>query len=137
MSRRFVLDASGTLAWLFDESSGRSQLDPLISDGSAIVPALWRLEVVNTLLVKERQKNLTAEEVATNLMVLESLDPEVADDPPSRTLSQLAALARPHQLSAYDAAYLDLAVRRGLPLLTFDRNLRQAATAVGVSLLGE
>ncbi len=87
------------------------------------------------MLVRERRKTLTQAEGSQYLQALESLDIEVVSEPTHRTLTGLAQTARPHQLSAYDAVYLDLSVCLGLALLTDDRNLRSAAERIGVPLI--
>ena len=130
-----VLDASSTLSWLFRETDHAEQLEVLLLGHAWIVPSLWRLEIVQAVTRRERQKRYTSVEGSRLLRVAESLNLEFAAEPADRTLLSLAALSRPHQLSAYDAVYLDLAIRRGLPLLTNDQNLRDAAERVGVTLV--
>ena len=100
-----------------------------------MVPALWPLEVGNVLAVAERRRVLTGAEVVRFLGLLASL-PILVDGPPHiPDLHLLLALAREHRLSAYDAAYLHLAMRERLPLASRDRRLRAAARAVGVQEL--
>lgn len=135
MTRRFVIDSSVTLAWLFDEDASANRIERVLSEADLVAPWLWRLEVVNVILVKERRKLLAAARGTQLLELLEDLAVEVVAEPPSRSLTGLAAAARPHQLTAYDAIYLDLAMREGLPLFTRDNNLRDAATRVGVPLV--
>jgi len=132
---RCLIDASTTLAWLFNENDRTAALDQQLPALDLVAPWLWRLEVVHAVLVRERRKTLTQAEGDQYLQALESLDIEVVGEPTSRTLTGLAQTARPHQLSAYDAVYLDLSVRLGLPLLTDDRNLRSAAERIGVPLI--
>ena len=129
----FVVDANACLSWLLREPDYEEVGDRL-EVGSLVVPDLWPLEILNTLLVRERQKRMKAEEAADALRLLTRLDVEVVavnalDDPQA-----FLDFARPHQLSSYDATYLRLAADRGLPLLTFDNNLRLAAGRVGVEL---
>jgi predicted nucleic acid-binding protein len=135
---RLVIDASVTLSWLLpDEAS-------LISDGArnelaaaenVWVAAHWRLEVCNSLWMAERRKRLDAAGVAqavglfTQLPV--SVDPETDDHAGSETL----ALARQHGLSVYDAAYLELALRRGATLTSLDLPLRAVGKKLNVPLL--
>lgn len=128
-----------TLAWLFDEESQAEQIEPLLAGAELVVPWLWRLEVVNVVLVlvKERRKLLTVAQATHLLELLEDWDVKVIDEPPARSLTGSAAVARPHQLSAYDAVYLDLAVSLGLPFFTRDSNLRAAAARIGVPLIAE
>jgi predicted nucleic acid-binding protein len=127
-----VLDASITGAWLFAEerTEGVLTLFRGLSDGPAVVPALWHTETVNLLLVAERRHRITADTGAALLDLLGGLDIETDDDP-SRAQGPVLDLARRHGLTAYDATYLDLAVRRRLPLATRDAALIRAARALG------
>lgn len=132
---RILIDASSTLAWLFNEDDQGPKLTPVLQNHELVAPWLWRLEVVNVVLVRERRKLMTQAQGTQSLGVLESLDVEVLGEPGHRSLTGLAQTARPHQLSAYDAVYLDFAVSLDLPLLTNDKNLREAAKRVGVALV--
>ena len=130
----FVLDASVTMAWCFeDEVTPYSEeiLDSLEGD-SAVVPILWRLEVANVLLVGERRQRLTQAQSARFTELLTALPIETAQEQDAFT--SLLALGREHKLSAYDASYLGLASRLGLPLATLDDKLRGAARQIGVPL---
>lgn len=135
MPRRIVIDSSVTLAWLFDEDSSAARIETVLVATDLVVPWLWRLEVVNTILVKERRKLVTVARGTQLLELLEDLRVETIGEPPSRSLTGLAAAARPHQLTAYDAIYLDLAMSEGLPLFTRDNDLRDAATRVGIPIV--
>jgi len=135
---RFVLDTSLALAWCFeDESSSTADaiLDLLVSSG-AIVPAIWPVEVGNALLAGERRKRITPAETARFLELLRSLNIHLDDAGLGLGVDDLVALARSHKLSVYDAAYLSLAMREGIPLATLDRSLARAAQRAGISLLG-
>ncbi len=132
-----VIDASVTLAWLFEDKARVSAIGSVLGDSTLIAPFLWRLEVVNAILVKERRKQLTPSQGTRFLQILEALDIEVVGDPKNRSMEQLALIARPHQLSAYDAVYLELATATALPLWTYDRNLRIAARRIGVDLVDD
>ena len=134
--KEFVLDGSVTMAWYFADESN-PYADAVLSDlesARALVPSLWFLEVANTVLVGERRKRSTEAQAAAWLGILESLSIEVDEETSSHAWSGTLALARSQSLSAYDAAYLELAMRRGLPLATLDAKLKAAATAVGVAL---
>ena|ERR1022692_1311659 len=135
MPQRIVIDASVTLAWLFDENAAAARIEAVLSGADLVAPWLWRLEVVNVILVKERRNLLTVARGTQLLELLEDWAVEAVSEPVSRSLTGLAAVARPHQLTAYDAVYLDLAVSLGLPLFTRDNNLRDAATRIGVPLV--
>jgi predicted nucleic acid-binding protein len=133
-----VLDSSVTIAWIYNEETTPpvlEVLDRIIASG-AWVPALWRMEVANVLEMKVRRRRINAEfrdEALADLSLLPiTIDAETDQHVWSATLQ----LAVRHQLTVYDAVYLELAVRRGLPLATLDRELRAAAQAEGVTLLG-
>lgn len=129
-----VIDASVTMAWCFeDEATERTEavLDHLRSD-EGVVPALWHLEVANVLLVAERRERMTEAQVSRFLDLLGQL-PIRIDPQPIDTTAVLAA-GRRHGLSAYDATYLVLAERLGVPCATLDERLCAACTAAGVRL---
>jgi predicted nucleic acid-binding protein len=135
----FIIDCSIAISWCFaDEAtpaSGRV-LDRLENE-SALVPAHWFLEVANVLAMAEVRKRITAAKSDEFLGFLQVLEIQVDDDAPSRAFPHLLPLCRRHRLTAYDAVYLDLAVRRGIPLATLDGDLRAAAGKLGVGLLGK
>lgn len=131
----FVLDGSITLAWFFEDETNayaESVEDSLVS-AAAVVPALWPLEVANGLLVGERRKRTTEAKASEFIVLLGALPIRIDGETASRAWQETLRLARTHKLSAYDAAYLELAIRRGLPLATLDENLKAAAAAVGVA----
>ncbi|MEQ9453900.1 MAG: type II toxin-antitoxin system VapC family toxin [Phycisphaeraceae bacterium] len=134
-SAAVLLDASATLAWLLDDEADGPAYDTLLSGRELFATSLWQLEVVNALLKRERQKRLSRGQVDRLLRQLDALGVRILPDPDPRSLVGLAELARPHQLSSYDASYLDAALTHGLPLATEDNNLRQACQALGVVLL--
>jgi len=130
----FVLDASVTMTWCFpDEHSDYASgvLNRLMTQ-PARVPNLWPIEVANAVLVGERRKRLSASGAARFLELLRALPIEFDGRTGERALAETLTLARAHLLSAYDAAYLELAMREALPLATLDQRLRQASKAVGV-----
>ncbi|HAF70628.1 MAG: PilT protein domain protein [Acetothermia bacterium 64_32] len=134
----FVLDASVALAWgLEDESNPYTDaaLDAL-EHGEALVPSIWPLEVSNALLMAERRERISQAMVAEFLEYLRSLPIVVEQSGPEQIFGEVLLLAREQGLSVYDAAYLDLALRRGLPLATQDRALRTAAFRMGVEIFG-
>lgn len=135
----FVLDASMSLAWGFEDetdSLARAILRRL-RDSEAVVPPIWSFEVANGLLIGERRQRVSRAEVSRFLDVLGGL-PIVIDsvDGSHQAFGPVSTLAREQGLSAYDASYLELALRRGLPLATLDRRLRDAATRLTVPLVG-
>ncbi len=132
----FVLDRSITLAWFFEDESNAyaDAVGDALVKASAVVPALWHLEVANALLVGERRKRTTEAKATQFLGLLQSLPISVDDATIGQAWGETLHLARGQNLSAYDAAYLELALRRGLPLATLDDRRKTAADAVGVSL---
>jgi predicted nucleic acid-binding protein len=132
-----VLDASVTIAALIDEDrsdEARGILRNVISDG-AEVPSLWPLEVGNILLLAERRRLLNAAARRDHLRDLYRLPIAIDNETARRAWHDAMALAERHGLTLYDAAYLELSLRRELPLATFDVSLRRAAAASGVQLL--
>jgi predicted nucleic acid-binding protein len=101
---------------------------------SAVVPALWPLEVANALLMGERRKRSTEAETINWTGILASLPIVIDGETNAHARSGTLSLARGHNLTAYDAAYLELAIRRSLPTATIDRKLKTAAEAVGVAI---
>ncbi|MEO8715882.1 MAG: type II toxin-antitoxin system VapC family toxin, partial [Acetobacteraceae bacterium] len=133
-----VLDSSATLSWCFaDECTpAATRLLRRIAESGALVPALWRLEVANGLLVAVRRGRITKQQRDSTLRDLRQL--AIAADPETDDHAWTAALqlADRFGLTVYDAAYLELARRRRMPLATLDRPLRQAAVALAVELWG-
>ena len=129
MSAEFVVDNSVVMAWCFaDEGDGyaESVLDSLTS-GRAYVPAVWPLEVGNVLLSSERRGRLSRAAAVRFLALLSDLPISVEQETPERMLKEIISLAYDHDLSTYDASYLDLAMRLDLPLATRDAPLIRAA----------
>jgi len=130
-----VIDTSLTMAWCFeDEATSDSDvlLDRLLED-EAIVPPLWQFEVTNVLLVAERQSRITEAQGARFLELLTQLPIRI--DASLTDPAALLAAGRRHGLSAYDAAYLVLAERLGVPLATLDGRLGAAGRNAGVDVL--
>ena len=133
-----VIDSSATLAWVYSDETTEAirHVFDLVSDRGAWVPALWRLEVANILEMgvrRGRTKAVFRDGVLADLALMPiSVDPETD----RQAWGATARLATRHRLTLYDAAYLELAKRRGLPLATLDRELRAAASSEGVELLG-
>jgi len=133
MNQSIVIDASATLAWAFDENDLQTVFHPLLLESTLTAPALWTLELANVLVVKQRRKLFTNEDLQVLLVSLNGLG--VACEPTNATMPELVGLAQQHTLSSYDAAYLDLAIETARPLLTTDRALARAAKASNVKLL--
>lgn len=133
----WVLDASVTLAWCFENERtqhAESLLDNAISV-PAVVPQVWALEVANVLLLAVRRKRIDRPQQARFLSMLATLPIHVDDLRGMKMFSPVLAVADEYSLTAYDAAYLELAMRLGVPLATLDTQLKAAADKAGVGLL--
>jgi len=133
----FVVDTSVIVSWcLRDEKDDYSDriLDQ-ISASEAVIPSLARFEIANVLLVAERRNRLTEADANRFINLLESLPIRVDQAPLGLDLEKILAIGRQHRLSAYDAAYLELAMREGLSFATRDQDLREAALKCGVHVL--
>lgn len=139
MSAAFIIDCSLAMTWLFKDeaTAATTELLQRLETETALVPALWHLEVTNVLAVAERSARITPQESDAFLDDLAKLDIEVDQQAERRAFGHLLPLCRRHQLSSYDAAYLDLAIRRKLPLGTLDEPLRKAAKKLRLKLLGK
>ena len=133
-----VIDASLTLAWYFadERTSETDEVLDRVADGGAVVPGLWRLEVANGFQTAIRRLRIDARYRDASLGELAQLPISIDADTSSHAWTTTLRLSQRFRLSMYDAAYLELAERRGLPLATLDRDLRKAAPALGVALLG-
>ncbi len=134
---RLVLDCSVTMAWCFEDQAddhSRAALDAL-AKAEVLVPGIWALEVANALVVAERRKKLTQAESLRFVALLEGLSIATDSRAAVQALSSTLPLARAYNLSAYDAAYLELALREGVPLATRDAGLVRAARSSGVALI--
>ncbi len=133
----FVLDNSVTMRWFF--GGGKPQelvragkvLDAM-KNASAIVPVTWGLEVANVIARAEAKGLVTEARSGAFLEMLDGVDIETDMATFSHALSDTLQLARRYKLSAYDASYLELALRLGLPLATLDEDLQKAAKKAGV-----
>src|ERR1700674_4334140 len=131
-TRQFVLDASVAVAWCFEDESTKfteSVLSLLANGAEALVPSIWPLEIANALLIAERRKRITLARSTALLLQIAGLPVSVWPIDAKQAFEQILPIARHQSLSEYDAAYLDLAVRRGLPLATLDGQLRRSAKA--------
>jgi predicted nucleic acid-binding protein len=128
-----VLDASLALSWFFDDEATTETdrlLDRVRTEG-AIVPALWRLELGNVLLQAERRSRISAESIAERLTLVGRMPISVDPETTARAWRDILDIARSERLTACDAAYLELALRRRIPLLTLDQQLAAAARRRG------
>lgn len=129
----FVLDSSVTIAWCFEDEEDEYAVTvgARLENEEAVAPMIWPYEVSNVLLFAEKHGRIAAAAGAEFLDLLASQPITVDPTPPG---TALIVLARQYGLTAYDAAYLELALRKGLPLATLDARLRQAATDAGAAL---
>jgi predicted nucleic acid-binding protein len=133
-----VLDSSVTLAWIYAEETTpaiRHVLDQ-VSDSGGWVPSLWRLEVANILEMGVRRKRHNAAFRDATLADLALLPIRVDTETEHHAWGATLRLTERHRLTLYDSAYLELALRRALPLATLDTELRAAATAENLPILG-
>ena len=133
-----VLDSSAALAWIYGEETTEPirRLFDLVADHGAVVPALWRLEVANSLTVAMRRGRIDAGFRRAALGDLALLDITTDQHTDSNAWGETLNVADRFQLTVYDAAYLELAQRRSLPLASLDDELCTAAAALGGALLG-
>jgi predicted nucleic acid-binding protein len=134
-TQEFVLDCSVTLAWYFkDEANAYAvAVGRALSEATAVVPALWPLEVANILVLGERRHRSTEAGASKWLKYLHMLPIHVDAETAARAWSDLLHVARLYDLSIYDAAYLELAIRLGLPLASLDDKLKERAASAGVA----
>ena len=132
-----VLDASVAVSWCFPDrrTAFTTRVLQEIANGFAVVPGLWALEVGNALAVSERKGYLKAAQLDAFLRELEDLPKQVEQHSADQALGRTLALARQYKLSTYDACYLELSERMGLPLATLDADLKKAAKKAGVELV--
>lgn len=136
---RFVLDNSVAMRWLLQSPKPADQKyaeDVLkkMSEHDALVPNLWHLEAINVLLGAEKRREVSTGDIERFIAQLEMLPILTDQSTANQAFSRTQALARSYKLSSYDAAYLELALREGLPIATLDKMLVKASTKAGVSI---
>lgn len=134
----FVVDNSVALAWCFEDEHTLPVMELLdrVAESGAYAPSLWPLEAMNGLLMAERKKRLDARRRHRLAGFLRALPVTLDTETPDQAWTATLKLAERHRLSVYDAAYLELAQRRKLPLATLDRDLVKACRALGLAVLG-
>ncbi|HUP60683.1 MAG TPA: type II toxin-antitoxin system VapC family toxin [Thermoanaerobaculia bacterium] len=137
MKRSFVADASVAIAWIHPaqatpETDG--MLDAIAAGDSLVVPALWPLEVANAITVLRRRRKLTSDEARLAIEMIRELPVAIDHEAAAIALTRLADLASEHELTVYDATYIELASRRQLPLASNDARMKRAAAQAGVDL---
>lgn len=138
-SPSLVLDCSIVMAWCFADESTPETVevqDRLVAE-AAVVPSIWFLEVTNVLTSAEKRKRISPQDTQQFLDLLTVLDIQVDHETSSRAFDHVLPLCRSHGLTSYDAAYLDLALRRQLTLASLNDALRQAATKLGLQVIGK
>lgn len=138
MNPSFILDCSMTMAWCFagQATAGAAKVQNRLEKEAALVPQHWFLEVTNVLAMADKHRRMTAARSAEFLALLETMDIQTDQETATRAFAHLLPLCRSYGLTSYDSAYLELALRRRLPLATFDRALRSAAKQLGIEVLG-
>jgi predicted nucleic acid-binding protein len=133
-----ILDSSATLAWIYGDETTEAirRVFDAIADNGALVPVLWRLGVANSLTMAVRKRRIDPDFRRAALADLALLDITTDPQTDAYAWTDTLNLADQFRLTVYDAAYLELARRRILPLATLDQELRTAATAIGVTVLG-
>jgi predicted nucleic acid-binding protein len=124
------------MRWCFDDDATQyaKQILQRLSTEEAWAPALWPSEVANVLLVGERRRLLTPADSSRFVALLQTLPIRVDTTTAAHIWSDVLPVARSHQLSAYDAAYLELSMRLGCPIATLDGGVRRAAKPLGIEL---
>ncbi|MGA9896646.1 MAG: type II toxin-antitoxin system VapC family toxin [Terriglobales bacterium] len=132
------MDASVPLAWCFEDESAslpERVLDVLETGTEMLTPSIWPLEVANALLIAERRKRITNAQATAFLQRISKLPILIEPISPNRAFEHILQVARQYQLTEYDAAYVELALRQALPLATLDSKLRRAAQSAGIPLV--
>jgi len=135
----FVLDASVALLWLIPQTNpvGTDYADAILTslkEFQAVVPSLFALEIANVIAKVEQKGIVTEAESLRYIRLLGQLSIETDQATTTHALNDTLNIARRHKLSAYDAAYLEIALRTGLPIATLDAALAKAATTAGVPI---
>jgi predicted nucleic acid-binding protein len=137
----FVLDASVALLWLAPQTNPTgldyaAEILTALKDSQAVVPSLLALEIANVVAKLESKGVVTEADSQRYIAVLGRLNISVDQATATHALGDTLNLARRHKLSAYDAAYLELSLRTGMPLATLDAGLAKAAATAGVAIFG-
>jgi predicted nucleic acid-binding protein len=137
MANDFVVDNSVVMAWCFDDESSpfTNAVQDLLIENTAYVPSIWPLEVANVLLVAERKERISRADSGHFVALLSQL-PIVIERTNSETIFHgIMSLARRYRLTSYDASYLELAIRKGLPIASLDKALTRAAKDTKVKII--
>lgn len=133
----FVFDSSIALQWFLEDEDDRANslaiLATITEDHRPVVPYLWCYEIANTILVQVRRQQIEFHKAIEYLNIIDDMGIDI-DPPHSSAILRLANLAHTHNLTSYDTAFLELAMRLRLPLATNDKALKKAAAAVNVAI---
>jgi len=137
MVEHFVVDNSVVMSWCFkDETNNYADIVlNRLTEAAAVVPSIWPLEVVNVLLVAERQKRLSDSDSIRFITLLSQLPIVVEHERSEMMMKEFLVLAMANNLSSYDTSYLHLAMRKGFPIATLDNKLIEAARRIDVPIL--
>ena len=138
MTAAFVLDCSATMPWIFHDEATKATVrlqDDVTAGAEAWVPALWHLELANVLLTAQKRGRIDRAGIESALSKLGAYHITIDGETMTQAWNKTLDLALQYKLTTYDAAYLELALRRNLPLATLDDALIEAAKAAGVSLV--
>lgn len=130
-----MLDASAAVAWASPDEAPSTELAAAVASGAAVAPALWPYEVQNVLAVLRRRGRLTGEDWVAAADAVRAIRVEIETTDRRRVEEDVLRIAEVHGLTVYDAAYLELAMRRRIPLATLDNVLRKTATSAGIEVL--
>ncbi len=133
----FVLDSSVALSWVLPDESNPA-VDTLcdrLTDDVALVPPVWPLEIGNALLVGVKRGRLTSRDLSRLLSEMRALPVEIDSASTARSLEETLGIAQRYDLTTYDASYIELAKRRGVPLATLDHRLRKVCLSAQLTLL--
>lgn len=137
MPSDFVVDNSVVMAWCFEDESDAytDGIQDLLAHNVAFVPSIWPLEVANVLLVAERKKRLTKAASGHFIAMLSQLPIDVDPMEPQRVFHDIVSLARQYKLTSYDASYIELAIRKGLPIASLDNAILKAARDIRLQIV--
>lgn len=137
MTYHYVLDCSIAITWFFDDEYSHStrSLKELLKKGSIVVPSIWSMEVANVLWCSERKQRIKPYHTEKIRQLIEQLPIDTDSVVGEHALGRLLELAREYEITVYDAAYLELSLRHGIPLATLDKKLINAAVRAGIPIL--
>lgn len=134
-----IVDASIAMTWCYPDEHSQYAYHVLdrLRHTRGVVPSLWAIEIANAVIIGERRYRLTPADTQRFLELLQGLFFETDSQTSERALAESLSLARQFNLSVYDATYLELAIRKRMPLATLDNRLLEAAKAAGVAIMQE